>query len=664
LITEPAPVGQRAAGVLPGAASPGWIPDVQMGSSMIEAMSMAMVDRRPQGERGKSAAMRSDGRTLNGTGKADSMIPTPTVNRSLPLRVSGFRCLADGLDYAADGETGCNFYTARGVLERVLPYRELRAQARNRARRLAGLAFARGTRVALVAETSADFLIGFFACQYAGLIPVPLPLSVNFGGSEAYEERLRVMMQRADARVALASNELIAALQKAAAGTDVALVITHDQLQALPADPGDLRGLQPDEPCYIQFSSGSTSLPRGVLVTQRSMAENAAAIAVHGIRLQPGDRCVSWLPLYHDMGLVGCCLTPVLTQTTVDYLPTTAFARRPLTWLKLMSDNRGTISYSPTFGYELCVRRAASRPETVEFDLSAWRVAGIGGEMIRPNVLQDFANEFERAGFDGKAFVPSYGLAEATLAVTFAGPEQGVRVDWVEYGAAFERDRRAEPALLGGQQGRARAFAICGRPMAGYRVEVRGDDDSVLPERRVGRVCIKGPSLMQGYFRDLKATRSVTTADGWLDSGDLGYMVDGELVITGRSKDLIIFNGRNIWPQDLEWAVEKLDMVRAGDVAAFSVSAADGSERVMLMVECRSTNPVVQDEMRQAVRATVQRVASVDCEVVLAPPRSLTFTSSGKLSRAAAKGNYLRGVISDIAAAIEPTPLQVYAVAS
>jgi fatty-acyl-CoA synthase len=202
--------------------------------------------------------------------------------------------------------------------------------------------------------------------------------------------------------------------------------------------------------------------------------------------------------------------------------------------------------------------------------------------------------------------------------------------------------------------------------MPGYRVEIRDDRNLRLPDRVIGRVCIQGPSLMRGYFRDLQATRSVVTADGWLDTGDMGYLIDGRLVITGRSKDLIIFNGRNIWPQDLEWAIERIETVRSGDVAAFAITDDDDRERVIVVVECRQSGPIERQQLRQAVKGTVHKVASVDCEVVLAPPGSLTFTTSGKLSRAAAKANYLSGAIRDLATP-PPAPrreVEVFAVAS
>ncbi|MCS7267338.1 MAG: fatty acyl-AMP ligase [Geminicoccaceae bacterium] len=572
--------------------------------------------------------------------------PTPTVNTGLPLRTRGFRTLVEGLEYAALGETGANFYGPRGELERVLPYRELRTRALDFARRLAGLGLPRCERVAVLAETTPEFLALFFACQYAGLVPVPLPLALSIGTHRAHVERLRGMLESSAARVAIGSEAYLAQLEEAAVGTEVGWVGTYDGLAARPPVAGGLAPLGPDEPCYIQYSSGSTSFPRGVLVTQAAITANARAIAEDGLALQPGDRCTSWLPLYHDMGLVGCCLTPVLNQVSVDYIATASFACRPLVWLKVLSASGGTISFAPTFGYELCARRVASR-DLSGLDLARWRVAGIGGEMIRPRALAEFAEAFAPAGFDARAFVPSYGLAEATLAVTFAPLGRGVRTDLVELGEAFERRRLALPA--GPRAQRTRAFAICGRPMPGYEIEIRDEHGRRLPERRIGRVCIRGPSLMTGYFRSPQATRDVLLEDGWLDTGDMGYLVDGELVVTGRSKDLIIINGRNIWPQDLEWAVERLPGVRPGDVAAFAVTGEDERERIVVVVQCRISDPARQAEFRREVQAVINRQAGTECELVLAPPRSLTYTTSGKLSRAAARANYLSGVIRDVA---------------
>ncbi|WP_085885381.1 fatty acyl-AMP ligase [Oceanibacterium hippocampi] len=570
------------------------------------------------------------------------MKPTPTKNSSLAYRTVGCASVAEGLDYAAQGETGCNFYGNRGVLAHVVPYAEIRRRALAVAAHLAGLGLPRGSRIAIVAETDPYFLVFFYACQYAGLVPVPMPISINFGGRDSYVGRLRGMLRVSEARLAIGSEDLIASLREAAFGVEHCIVGTPDEIMALPEAGAPLQPLGADEECYIQFSSGSTRDPKGVVVTQRALIANATGIVRDGVELTADDRCVSWLPLYHDMGLVGCCLSPMLCQTTVDFIPTTVFARRPFLWLQILSDNRGTISFSPTFGYELCLRRANNRGMN-GFDLSSWRVAGIGAEMIRPEVLRQFATHFGGFGFDGRAFLPSYGLAESTLAVSFAPLGEGVRVDRVDRQHQARHGVALPPKMNGHSRPEdVRSFAICGRVLPGHQLEVRDDQDRRVGDRVIGRICIAGPSLMAGYLRNTEASGATLQADGWLDTGDLGYLIDGELVVTGRRKDLIVHNGRNIWPQDLEWAVESLDVVRAGDVAAFSVD--DGEqESVIVVVECGLMDTAARDCLRREVAGLVQSAAGIECEVILVPRSTLTFTSSGKLSRAAVKADYLAG---------------------
>ncbi len=579
----------------------------------------------------------------------------PGRNERLPFRVEGFATLVEGLEYAARGETGFGFHDGRGRLVTVLAYAELAERARDLAGRLLATGLARGDRVAMVADTTPEFVVLFFACQYAGLVPVPLPLPVNLGGREAYIARLAAMMRAAGAALAVATDDFRPMLAEAARRAAVRATLAPAEIAAL-APRGRPVPFGPDEPCYIQYSSGSTRMPRGVLVDQRALVANARAIARDGLRLRPGDRCVSWLPLYHDMGLVGCCLTPTLAQIPVDYLAPTAFARRPLLWIELLARYRATISYAPTFGYELAARRAERAGGVERFDLSAWRVAGLGGEMIRPAVLERFARVFRPAGFDPRAFLASYGLAEATLAVTMARPGEGLRCDLVRRDETLERARLAVPARVGDAVP-VRDFVRCGRPLAGYRVEIRDERGRPLPERHVGRVCVAGPSLMRGYFRDPAASARAFEPDGLLDTGDLGYLVDGELVVTGRAKDLIIVGGRNIWPQDLEWAVERLPEVRAGDVAAFAVAGGeDREEVVVVVVECRLADPAARARLRREVRGTVARTAGIDCRVALVPPRSLAYTTSGKLSRAAVRARWLRGELVDLddAAPVRP----------
>lgn len=571
---------------------------------------------------------------------------TVTINTNHPLRVAEFETITDGLDYAAKGETGCNFFSGWGELIYALTYRELRERATALARRLIRAGLPPRTRLAIVAETSPDFVVFFFACQYAGVIPIPLPLTMHFGGREAYIERLRGMIRQSGARVAVAPPDLIDQLHQAVEGMHLLMVGVPQDFYGLPLGRGSLRPFGRKDPCYIQYSSGSTKAPRGVLVSQHSLTANVRAIARHGLQIRRGDRCASWLPLYHDMGLIGFCLTPMLCQSSSDYIETASFARRPLTWLKVLSEQGGTVSFSPTFGYHLCVRRAATATMQ-SLDLSRWRVAGIGGEIIRADVLERFAEIFAEAGFSKAAFVPSYGLAEATLAVSFAPLNRGVEVDRVDLEIYAEFGRAAPASKRGGK--RTRSFVICGRPLPNHAVEVRNEHDEILPDRCIGRVMVQGPSVIKGYFQNTAATASVLSRGGWLDTGDLGYMIDDRVVITGRSKDLIIVGGRNIWPEDIEWAVEKLTQIRAGDVAAFSVETPEGAEEVVVVAECRQAEGRARRVLKRDIMATVQRTTGVTCRVVLVPPRSLSLTSSGKLSRAAVKANYLSGALSEIA---------------
>jgi len=569
------------------------------------------------------------------------MTPTATSNDRLPLRLSGFGSLPEALDYAAGGQTGYNFYSARGELARALTYAELRERAIEVARGLVKAGLKPGARVVLVADTDPDFAILFFACQYASLLGVPVSLPTTLGGREAYVAGLRRQLTGSGASAAMAPAELLSYLQEAAAGLDIALVGAPQDFYDLPRDDTDPRPFGPGDRCYLQYSSGSTRTPLGVDVPQRVLMANCFAIINHGLQVRPDDRGTSWLPLYHDMGLVGFMLSPLLCQLSVDYLTTRDFARRALLWLTLMSRNGGTLSYSPTFGYDLCTRRAATGTK-LDIDLRRWRAAGVGGDMVQPGVLAGFAEAFAPYGFRATTFVPSYGMAETTLAVSFAPLDTGVEVDVVDRRRMAE-DHVAVPAP-GGDPEQARGFVSCGRPLPDHVAEIRDDGGRVLPERSIGRIFVKGPSVMAGYFEQPEATARVLDANGWLDTGDLGYTLDGHLVITGRAKDLIIVNGRNIWPQDLEWAVEELPGLRRGDVAAFAIDGQNDGEDVILLVQCRTADAEARDALVRAVQGIVQRTAAIECKVKLIDPKGLPQTSSGKLSRARAKTNYIAGV--------------------
>jgi len=567
--------------------------------------------------------------------------PTPTEDAGLPRRFSDFSTLTEALDYAARGTKGLNFYSRRGDLEQTLTFRDLRDEAQDDALKLVQMGLKRGDRVALIATTTADFTTLFMACQYAGLLPVPLPLPTSFGGRDGYVQQLHRQMQSCGAAGVVAPDDMKELVQQAAEGLGLKFVASADEIRSLPGTKGDLRLPDPGDICYLQYSSGSTRFPHGVAVTHRSLLANCNGMGQHGVKLRADDRCVSWLPMYHDMGLVGCFLTPLTNQVSTDYLSTEIFARRPLTWINLISANRGTVSYSPSFGYELCARRAS--PETLaNVDLSSWRVAGIGADMIRPDVMREFIRVFGQAGFKHTGLVASYGLAECTLAVSFAPVDEGMQTDMVNERTLANQNRAVSPDQADGE-GAAREIVNCGIPLPGYELDIRSEAGEVLGERQVGRIFVRGDSVMQGYFNDQDATDQVLSKDGWLDTGDMGYRVGTSLFVVGRIKDLIIINGRNHWPQDLEWAVEQLPSLRSGDSAAISVPGHSDEEIAVLLVQCRMREPEEREALRKEIKDAIQHSVGIHTEVVFVPPRSLPKTSSGKLSRSKARTAFLAG---------------------
>jgi fatty-acyl-CoA synthase len=565
----------------------------------------------------------------------------PTDVGGCRSRQADFSTLIEALEYSATSRAGFNFYSGRGELLAVLPYRDLRDQAQSLARRMIRAGLRRGERVAIVAESSADFVRTFWASQYAALIPVPLPTPAAFAGRVNYMAHIHPMMAAAQPRAVVAPGVFLESVRQAAVRLDVDLVGTVDALEQMPEADADLPAVQPDDVCYLQFSSGSTRSPTGVAVTHRALLANARGIARDALKITETDRCTSWLPFYHDMGLVGFHLMPLASQLSTDYLAPDEFARRPLIWPTLISRNGGTLSFSPSFGYDLCARRAMNA-SLEHLDLSRWRVAGIGGDVIRPGILARFADAFDGRGFRKEAFVASYGMAEATLGVTFAPLDRGIEVDRVDLGS-LRRDGRAIPA----DGDNVRDLVQCGEVLRGHELEIRDAEGTVLAERQVGRIMFRGPSVMTEYFGRSEETARVLSTDGWLDTGDLGYLVGGSLIVAGRSKDLILVNGRNVWPEDLELAVENhIDGVRRGDVVAFSVDGQD-AERVVILLQCRTLDPEPREALRAAVASIILTTAGLNCSVVLVSHNALPRTSSGKMSRMRARAMYLASLLGE-----------------
>ena len=564
--------------------------------------------------------------------------PTPTLNK-LTQQLAGFDTLTSALEYAAKGTTGYNFYDAKGNLRSILPYSVLRQNARTLAQRLSGFDLPHGSRVAIIADTSPEFIELFFACRYAGLIPFAMPVPVNLGSHAIYVQQLRGMLESSQASIALANVDYISFLEEAAEQTiNLQWVGTPRDLNELPAKNIELRPNHPDETAYLQFTSGSTRTPRGVVITERALMCNLQGIVCNGLEIKPDDRSASWLPFYHDMGLVGLVLAPMVTQISVDYLATRDFAIRPLQWLRLISRNRCTVAFSQPFGLKLCTLRVRES-DLKELDLSSWRAAGIGAEMIRPETLRNFAEKFASAGFDENAFLPCYGLAESTLAVTFSRIGKGCKSIQVDSKTLIDKRMAVRLQADGRKQNE---FVNCGRPLPGHIVKIVDEGGQQLSEMMVGSVLVQGDSVMMGYYNNPEETNKALRSGNWLDTGDIGFLFEGDLYITGRRTDVIIVNGRNIRAQDIEELAEQQPEVRSREASAFGVNDEDGTTTIVLVIECRLTSVTERQSLTTRLQQLVYMAFGVNCVVELVPPHTLPRTSSGKLSRFAARQGYIQ----------------------
>ncbi len=570
--------------------------------------------------------------------------PTP-ANTQLPVKITPYTNLVDALEYAAQGDTGFNFYDGRGNLSAVLPYADLRDEAQVIARKLLSLGCERGARVGIIAETEPMFHRFFFACQYAGLIPVAVPAGIQLGAHGAYVSQVRRMLKSCGASIVVAPDTHAKFMEEAVQGLDLLMAGTQADFDGLPEAEDEFVPLGQDDPAYLQYTSGSTSFPRGVEVTQKTVLNNLMEIARYGLKLTAEDRFVSWLPFYHDMGLVGFILVPLIGQLSVDYLGSRTFAMRPRLWLKVLSDNGGTISSAPTFGYALCAKRL--RPADVEgYNLSNWRAACVGAERINPEPLEEFANILKPSGFDQNAFVACYGMAECVLATSFAPLGEGLNVDVVDR-ALMAETGEARPS--NGDAVSTSGYVDCGKLLPGFEFSILDDNGVELGDRQCGHIYLKGPSVMRGYFHDQQSTSEVLSQDGWLKTGDIGYRIEDHVVITSRSKDVIIIKGRNIWPYDLEVLAQQVGGVKLGGVAAFSISTGTGEEQAVLVVETKEKDDDNRRQITAEISSSIHEHFGINVLIDLTPRGTLPRTSSGKLSRSQSKQDYLaRKTLHDV----------------
>jgi len=542
--------------------------------------------------------------------------------------------ISDALAAAARGTHGYRFVGARGDEFRQ-PYADIFAAALRVASSLGALGLRRGDLVAIIVGDPAGFLSTLFGASMAGVVPASLYPPAPTGDLPLYLEATARVLRSCGARGVITSTALVPHIESLRPlCPQLAVVSPFDALQSQAGAAFSTPAAH--DIAFVQFTSGSTATPKGVVVTQRNLAANISAF-VDALGGTSDDLAVSWLPLYHDMGLVGMALGALFVDADAVLLTPEAFVKRPVEWLRAISRHRGTVSFAPNFAYELAVRRVKDA-DLADLDLSSWRVAGCGAEPIHASTLAMFADKFRACGFRSTSFLPGYGLAEHVLAATLSPRSRDLIVERLSAGDVTAR-RIATPA--NGARAETLSVVACGGALPGHDVQIVDEDGQSLPERHIGEIVLSGPSVSPGYYNDVEMT-ALAIRDGRLFTGDLGYLANGELFVCGRVKDLIIVNGRKYHPQDLEWGVADLAGIRRGRVVAFGSTNGPGRDRTVVIAEPSGT--VRAAELTDAIRRRIVNVCGlVVDDIVLVPSGTVARTTSGKVRRSATKMRYERG---------------------
>jgi 1-acyl-sn-glycerol-3-phosphate acyltransferase len=569
--------------------------------------------------------------------------PTPRFEQA--EGVSGYpegaRTLIDTLDWHLERhpERLHIHYQASDQQDEAITYADLGRGAARVAGMLSRHGLAPGERVALMLPTGPGYFFGFFGILGAGAVPVPIYPPARPRQIEEHLRRHARILDNADVSFLITVPEA-RALGWLLRGQVPSMrrVLTLEGLDGEEPVP-ELRGPDPDGIALLQYTSGSTGDPKGVILTHADLLANIRAMGL-AVGANSEDVFVSWLPLYHDMGLIGAWLGSLYFGMPLISMSPLAFLAKPARWLQAIDRHRGTLSAAPNFAYELCLTRI-SDAQLERLDLSCWRFAFNGAEPVSPQTLRRFAERFEVSGLRREAIAPVYGLAEAAVGLAFPPQGRGPRIDCIDR-RRFAQSGHALPISC--DDSVAMEVVACGRPLPGYRVRVVDEEGRHLPERQEGLLQFQGPSATRGYYRNPEATARLIRG-GWHDTGDRAYLAGGDIHLTGRVKDLIIRAGRNLYPYELEEAVGEIPGIRRGCVVAFA--AADpktGSERLVVVAETRERDPGRRAELERAVRAHTGDILDLPPDaVVLAPPRAVPKTSSGKLRRGATRELYLAG---------------------
>lgn len=548
-----------------------------------------------------------------------------------------YRTMAEAIPRAAAlwPDHGYTFQTLKGD-ETFYSFADIANETARRAAALQSLGLAKGERLGMVLIEPMEFVLTFLATLRIGVIPVPFYPPLGLGTFASYSTRIGRLLQSCEARMLFASKRLENVLW-ALVGEVPSLqrLITEKHLEGDHPAP-QYPEITPDDIAVLQYTSGSTDEPKGVMITHRCLIANSQGnLGYGGLQVNSEkDLGVTWLPLYHDMGLIGFVVAPVCYGISVIFIPTLRFLRDPTVWMETIHRHRATISFGPNFAYGFVGKRATAE-QLESWDLSCVKVLGCGGEPVHPETLRNFSQIFSTARLQRDIVRPGYGCAEGTLTTSLTPMSEGLRINVVD-AATFRTEGIAVPARKGQP---ALTHVACGVPIPEHDVIVVDQKGKHVPDGTEGQILFSGPSVSPGYFRNEKATRE-TFRDGWLYTGDLGYLLDSHIYVTGRIKDLIIFHGRNYHPQSIEWPIGQLPGVRKGNVVAFSIPG-DDSEHVIIVLETTSKD---HEQMIREVKRVVQAETGLaPFDVVLLDQNLLPKTSSGKLQRRKTREMYLNG---------------------